>query len=206
VEDLLAAWRTLLSRHSSSPDIARAGRALLACWAQPHRRYHDVDHLRSILGYVDQLADCADNIDAVRLAAWYHDAVFDARPDDEERSAVRAEVDLAALGVGTSLVDEVAHLVRMTARHDPEPGDRDAEVLSDADLASLALPTEAYRRNSAAIRTEFAHVADEVFQAGRARIVERLLAAPSLYRTSAARRWWEAAARANLIRELSTLR
>lgn len=205
MEDLLSAWCTLVARHCDSPDIDAVGRALLARWAEPHRRYHDLDHLRDILGYVDVLADYAADADAVRLAAWYHDAVFAGRPDDEELSARRAESDLLALGVAAAFIAEVTRLIRMTASHNPTPGDRDAEVLSDADLASLALPDERYRRNSAAIRTEYAHVPDEAYRLRRVRIVDALLAAPALYRTPMARQRWEAGARANLASEAAFL-
>jgi len=205
VQELAQVWQALVGRHSSSPLIDEVGRALLDSWSDPRRRYHDINHLRDILGYVDLLADYADDADAVRLAAWYHDAVFEARPDDEERSACQAEADLTRLGVAADFVAEVVRLVRMTAGHNPAHGDRDAEVLSDADLASLALPVEQYRRNSADIRLEFAHVPDEVFRSGRAAIIAALLAANSLYRTPAARDRWEAAARANLKAELDAL-
>ena len=205
MQELAQVWQALVGRHSSSPLIDEVGRALLDSWSDPRRRYHDINHLRDILGYVDLLADYADDADAVRLAAWYHDAVFEARPDDEERSACQAEADLTRLGVAADFVAEVVRLVRMTAGHNPAHGDRAAEVLSDADLASLALPVEQYRRNSADIRLEFAHVPDEVFRSGRAAIIAALLAANSLYRTPAARDRWEAAARANLKAELDAL-
>lgn len=205
MQDLVRVWHALLGRHSSSPLIDDVGRALLRSWSDPRRRYHDINHLRAILGYVDLLADYADDADAVRLAAWYHDAVFEARPDDEERSACQAEADLTRLGVTAEFVAEVVRLVRMTAAHNPAPGDRDAEVLSDADLASLALPSEQYRRNSTDIRIEFAHVADDAFRSGRAAIIAALLAANSVYRTPAAQARWEAAARANLADELAAL-
>ncbi|CAN5220947.1 hypothetical protein BH11ACT7_BH11ACT7_03130 [soil metagenome] len=154
---------------------------------------------------MEELADYAEDLDAVRLAAWYHDAVYAGRPDDEELSAQLAESDLTALAVPAALVAEVARLVRMTVEHDPAPGDRNAEVLSDADLAVLALPPEQYRHNSALIRTEYAHVPDDTFRAGRAKVIENLLAGPDLYRTPQGRRRWEAAARANLSAELATL-
>ena len=205
VQDLVQAWHALLARHSSSPGVDDVGRALLDSWSDPRRRYHDIGHLRDILGYVDVLAEHAADADAVRLAAWYHDAVFEARPDDEELSAQQAEADLRALGVAGEFIAEVARLIRMTAAHNPAPGDRDAEVLSDADLASLAVPAEQYRHNSAAIRIEFAHVCDDVFRAGRAAIIAALLAGPSLYRTGVARGRWEAAAWANLAEELAVL-
>ena len=205
MQELEQAWRTLLARHSTSADIDTIGKALLARWSDPRRRYHDIGHLRDILAYVEVLADHAADADAVRLAAWYYDAVFEARPDDEELSARKAEQDLLGLGAAPDFVAEVVRLVRMTAAHNPTAGDRDAEVLSDADLAALAVAPEQYRRNSADIRIEFAHIADDVFRSGRAAIIAALLAAPTLYRTPVARERWELAARANLRAELGEL-
>jgi predicted metal-dependent HD superfamily phosphohydrolase len=92
-----------------------------------------------------------------------------------------------------------------TVTHDPAAGDRNGEVLSDADLATLALPPDAYQENSVAIRGEYAHVADDAFRGGRTRMIESLLAAPNLYRTPWARERWESAARDNLTAELRSL-
>lgn len=181
------------------------GRALLASWSEPHRRYHSVDHLHDILSHVEELADYAADADAVRLAAWFHDAVYAGLPDDEERSARRAEADLARLGLDPKLVAEVARLVRLTITHDPAPGDRNGEVLSDADLAALALPRDAYVRNSAAIRAEYTHVSDEAFRKGRMQVLVALLGGPGVFRTEFARREWEGPAQGNLRAELATL-
>ncbi len=205
MKDLLDIWAALISRHSRDPDAVETGRALLAAWSEPHRRYHGVAHLRDVLAGVEELADLAEDADAVRLAAWYHDCVYNGLPDDEERSAVRAELDLSRLGVVGQLIDEVARLVRMTVSHDPAPGDRNAEVLSDADLAALALPAESYRRNTAAIRAEYAHVPDDVFRKGRRLVLHALLEGPGVFRTEPGRQRWEAAAQRNLRAELTGL-
>jgi predicted metal-dependent HD superfamily phosphohydrolase len=202
--DLLEAWQALIRAHTSV-DARDTGRALLASWAEPDRRYHTADHLRDVLSRVDELAAHASDPDAVRLAAWYHDAVYRGAPDDEENSARRAEAELTALGVAPALVAEVARLVRLTAAHDPPAGDRNGETLSDADLAILAVEPERYRRNTAAVRAEYAHVPEDTFRSGRARIIRALLAAPALYRTPVGRHQWEQRARANLAAELRDL-
>lgn len=205
MQDLLDAWAALIGRHTRDPDAAATGRALLDAWAQPHRRYHSVAHLRDILSTVEELADFAEDADAVRLAAWYHDSVYNGLPDDEERSAQRAEQDLSRLGVVAQLVDEVVRLVRMTVTHDPAPGDRNGEVLSDADLAALALPRESYRRNSDAIRAEYAHIPDEAFRKGRTQVLVGLLEGQGVFRTPSGRQRWEPTAQRNLRAELAAL-
>ncbi len=195
----------LLARHTASPDAGAVGAAMLARWSEPHRRYHDTAHLQGVLDAVDALAEHADDPDAVRMAAWYHDAVYAGAPDDEENSALLAEADLRSLQVPAALVDEVTRLVRLTVEHDPGPADRNGQVLSDADLAELAVAPEQYRRNTERVRAEHGHVSDEDFRAGRARVIAALLAAPALYRTAQGQRLWESAARENLTAELRTL-
>ena len=204
VEDLLATWTRLIARQTPDPGAAGVGRRLLEAWSEPHRTYHSLSHLRDILARVDELGAHAEDIDAVRLAAWYHDAVYQGRPDDEERSALLAQRDLTAIGVAPGMVDEVARLVRLTVDHDPAVGDRNGEVLSDADLAALAVPAESYRQNSADIRAEYPDVSDEAFRKGRTRVLLALLRGP-VFRTDDGRRRWEAAARANLRAELFAL-
>lgn len=195
----------LLARHSTEPDATAVGRALIASWSEPHRRYHSVEHLRNILAHVEELAGYAEDADAVRLAAWYHDAVYEGRPDDEELSAQRAEAELSHLKVAPGVINEVMRLVRLTVTHDPEPGDRNGEVLSDADLAALAVPRERYVRNTAAIRAEYTHVPDEIFRKGRLQVLAALLEGPGVFRTERARQEWEAVARENLRAEFETL-
>ncbi|MCC9306664.1 HD domain-containing protein [Kitasatospora sp. RB6PN24] len=203
---LLARWCSVLSRAGATAEPAPHGRKLLDCWAEPQRRYHTTDHLLAVLDQVDALAGHAADPDAVRLAAWFHDAVY--RPDrseNEERSAALAARALRALGVPEELVAEVTRLVLLTVTHHPEPGDRNGEVLCDADLAVLGGTPERYAAYAAAVRAEYAFVPEEPFRAGRAAILRQLLALPALYRTPAARERFDSAARANLAAELATL-
>jgi predicted metal-dependent HD superfamily phosphohydrolase len=203
--ELAGAWHTLLERHSAAPCAADTGAALLAAWSQPHRRYHTITHLRDVLAHVDELAAHAEDPDAVRLAAWYHDAVYRGASDDEECSAQRAEKDLSALQLAPDLIGEVTRLVRLTATHDAAPGDRNGETLSDADLAILAVPADHYGAYTAAVRAEYAHVPRDAFRAGRAKILRALLDAPAVYRTPYGRQHWETSARSNIRAELDHL-
>jgi predicted metal-dependent HD superfamily phosphohydrolase len=202
---LTRAWAILIGRHTADPRAAAIGHALLACWGEPHRRYHALCHLREVLTHVEEVADYAADPDAVRLAAWYHDSVYQGRSDDEERSAQRAEADLAALGVAPSFVAEVARLVRVTMGHHPTHHDRNGEALCDADLAVLGVEPDRYRANTAAVRAEYDHVPDSDFRARRARVVRALLAGPAVFHTPLARSRWESRARDNLTAELRSL-
>ncbi|WP_157253097.1 HD domain-containing protein [Nonomuraea typhae] len=189
----------------SSPAAHALRAELVARWSEPHRHYHTLDHLHAVLAAVDDLADLAEDAAAVRLAAWFHDAVYDGRPGwDEERSAQLAQRRLPGAGVAAARVGEVARLVRLTAAHDTlRDDDANGAVLCDADLAVLGRP--GYAAYAAAVRREYAHVPDDLFAQGRAAVLRRLLAVPRLYRTERARELWEERARRNMTAELGSL-
>jgi predicted metal-dependent HD superfamily phosphohydrolase len=197
------AWAQLAG---DSPTSRTEWAAVVAAWSEPHRRYHDLAHLAAVLGLVGELAGAATDPDAVRLAAWYHDVVYDPRRDDNEQvSAERARAGLRGL-VPPERVEEVVRMVLLTAGHDPAPDDADGAVLCDADLAVLAGPPEAYAAYASAVREEYGHLSDAEFTAGRTAVLEHLLALPALYRLPAVAREWTPRARANLAAELSLLR
>jgi predicted metal-dependent HD superfamily phosphohydrolase len=177
--------------------------ALLAAYADPVRGYHDALHLTEVLDRIGELtaAGTLDDGPEVRLAAWFHDGVYDGQRGDEDRSAVWAEDALADTGHAR----EVARLVRLTEHHDPAPDDLPGQVLSDADLAILAAPTARYDAYVAGVRRDYAFLTDADFAAGRAAVLRDLTRRARLFHTAYARERWEPDARANLARELAGL-
>lgn len=191
-----------------TPENTRLGEDLVARWAEPHRRYHTLDHLTRVLDGVDEFGDFADDVSAVQFAAWFHDAVYDggtASADNEELSAQLAEAELPALGVPEARIAEVARLVRLTKGHAVADGDRNGAVLCDADLAVLGGDAAAYGAYAEAIRQEYAEVPDELFRPGRAAVLRGLLELPELFRTPIAVQRYDARARANLSAEIAAL-
>lgn len=186
-----------------SPDLRDE---VAAAYADPARGYHDTRHLTEVLTRLDELAEAGTAYDAtaVLLAAWFHDAVYDGERDAEERSATWAEDALAPV-LPAPVVAEVARLVRLTETHQPDDADLNGCALSDADLAILAAPEERYVQYVAAVRREYAHLPDDVFDDGRAAVLGALADKPHLFHTTYARERWEAPARANLERELAGL-
>ncbi len=188
------------------PDGGDLRDALLAAWSAPDRGYHDLRHLAEVLDRLDELTAAGVEHEAATtaLAAWFHDAVYDAAPGDEERSARWATEALPPL-VGAAVAAEVARLVLVTEHHRPTPGDLDGAALTDADLAILAADAARYEEYAAAVRREYAHVSDTDFRMGRAAVLEDLLTKPALFHTAYALEQWEAPARANVTAELARL-
>lgn len=194
------------SHHWPLKDADPLRDALLDAYAAPDRHFHDVRYLAEVLDAVAELARAGNAFDplAVTLAAWFRRSVYAGERDDDERSAVRAEDDLAG-AVDPALVREVARLIRDTETLSPEPGDANAAALSDASLCMLASPPPRYDAYVRGVRLEYPHLADDEFRAGRTLVVEGLLARPRIYHSERGCEQWEAAARANLERELTAL-
>lgn len=193
-------------QHWPLPEAAALRDELTAAYADSSRHYHDLRHLTEVLDRLDELAEAGVEYDrtTVQLAAWFHDAVYDGERDAEERSATWAELALPAY-CKKRVVEEVARLVRLTEEHRPEKGDTAGAALSDADLGILAAKRSRYDEYAAAVRSEYAHLGAEEFDAGRAQVLRSLLERKWIFRTDHARRAWEAKARANIDRELASL-
>lgn len=208
---LLRRWQKLggLPSGTTSAQWESVGHDLLTRWTEPHRHYHALPHLSSVLRVVSMLERSGELRGvpqrAVALAGWFHDAVYAGEAgNDEEESAQLAQRQLAGHLPDTE-VAEVARLVRVTATHTPENDDAAGAVLVDADLEILGRDASEYQRYTAAVRADYAHVPDEQFAAGRAAVLRRLLETPRLFRTTTGYSRWEAAARKNLESELNQL-
>ncbi|MFE1168903.1 metal-dependent phosphohydrolase [Nocardiopsis sp. NPDC058789] len=200
---LAASWRQLAGEDCDSRAV---GDELLGRWSEDHRRYHTLSHLWSTLRAVDVLQDEARDVDAVRYAVWFHDAVHEGNPGhDEDQSEALAHRLLALLGKDPVLISEVVRLVGVTRDHRPEPGDANGAVLSDADLSTLAGAPEKYLAYTSAVRAEYWRYPDRVFRAGRLRVLRSLLESPHLFHTEFGRTHWEPRARSNMLAEVDRL-
>lgn len=190
---------------TQTPYLTEAEREqLLSRWREPHRKYHDLDHLRTVLTALDEFSSAGVSFDreAVTLAAWFHDAIYEVgAPDNEDQSAVLAETMLA----GRSCANEVARLVRVTASHDVALTDLNASALCDADLSILASDSSRYSRYCADVRDEYSRFEDSVYRAGRTRVLDHFLTLERIFNTEFGYENWELRARRNLKAELRSL-
>ncbi len=146
--------------------------------------------------------------DALVLAILFHDAIYDGRRvDNETASAALARNHLRDLGVSSARIDRVEHLILATRHRAEDIADADADtaLLLDLDLAILAASSDRFQVFVTGVRQEYAHVPDDTWQTGRARVLKSFIARRQIYTTPALAAFWEAAARANVTRELECL-
>jgi predicted metal-dependent HD superfamily phosphohydrolase len=195
----------LLRRLGAVGDPRSLADAVVAAWAEPARRYHDLEHLRDCLAELDRAPSERIDRDRVEAALWFHDAVYDPRAaDNETRSAKWAGASLAELGVARTVADDVARLVLLTRHAGPAP-DPAGGLLCDIDLAVLGRDSDAFDAYEHRIRAEYAWVPAADYRAARRQILAGLLARPTLYQTPYFRGRLETAARVNLSRALVEL-
>lgn len=213
----LITWWTLdvrgvAARAPGNDVVARAGRELLARWNEPGRRYHTTTHLVEMFGALEELEDAGEVDDrqcsVARLAAWFHDSVYDcaARSGyNEADSAVLARDTLQRLNFGGADLKAIDRLIRLTARHDADAAEPLDAAFHDSDLWILSAPRERFDGYCDQIREEYSAVPDAAYRDGRAAILRPLLHRDRIYRTSHALHTWETPARINLGRELARL-
>ena len=211
----LITWWTLdvadLAPGAHSDAVRAVGEDLLRRLGEEHRSYHTARHVVEMFWALEDLEHAgvltSRESALARVAAWFHDAVYDTTTSGAENeidSAALAVRDLTALGFATEDVATVRDLVLSTHDHDLT-GTPLAGAFHDADLWILSSPPGRYDEYTLQVRAEYAAVPDDVFRAARASILRPFLDRETIYATEFARESWEDAARVNLAAELGLL-
>lgn len=148
---------------------------------EPHRKYHNLDHIESILNKIPLFIEAYDlkdiHVTVLQYMTWYHDVVY-----------VPGRSDIPAS-------NHKMHTNPLTFL---------SAIFFDLDLADMG--TESYVENSFKIREEFGEFSDLEWLAGRQKFLSDFLSRPFIYHTSLGYKLWEERARFNMNMELSYLK
>jgi predicted metal-dependent HD superfamily phosphohydrolase len=201
----LARWRRSWRELGQADADEALFHRLVACWSEPHRHYHTLQHLYECLDLFEGVRQTAQRPGEIELALWFHDAFYDPRREDnEERSAEWARDSVLEAGLDATTAGRL-HALVMATRHEAVPQDADAQLLVDVDLAILGSEPARFDESDEQIRLEYAHVPEDEFRAGRRRVLGEFLARPRLYSTGYFHSRFERQARENLERALARL-
>ena len=197
-----SAWRQL-GASSASENLYHQ---LVACYSEPHRKYHTIQHLNECLTHFESVSALADHGGEVELALWFHDAIYDTtKKDNEKRSAEWARDSVLAAGVSSEKADRIYELI-MATMHKAVPSGRDAEVLVDIDLGILGAEAARFDEYEEQVREEYSWVPEALYRAARAKVLEQFVSRDWIYSTDFFRDKYEARARDNIARSLARLR
>ena len=196
------AWRQL-GASMASEDLYHQ---LVACYSEPHRKYHTIQHLNECLTHFESIGALADHADEVELALWFHDAIYDtSKKDNEKRSAEWARDSVLAAGVSSEKANRIFELV-MATTHNVLPEGRDAEILVDIDLGILGADGARFDSYEVQVREEYSFVPEFQYRQARRKVLEEFVNRKWIYSTEPFRSNYEARARDNIARSIARLR
>lgn len=184
---------------------------VIDAYNEPHRKYHNLDHIQSILDKIPLFEKAYGFGSDVRLwielIAWYHDVVYvpgPQQPSNEFVSAGKFKSDmwkgLIPLDRDDDFVVEEIWSAIYGTRHHKTPANWIAAIFFDLDLADMG--TDSYVENSFKIREEFGQFTDLEWLTGRRKFLADFLSRPFIYHTSLGYKLWEDKARRNMELEL----
>jgi predicted metal-dependent HD superfamily phosphohydrolase len=182
-----------------------------ACIREAHREeerhYHTLAHLNDCLEALDEARAQAlvPNADAIELALWFHDLIYDPRANNNElESAHIAESCLMQAGADQSLMADVKRLILSTKDHRHD-GWEVAQWMLDIDLSIFGQQEERFLEYERQIRKEYEWVLEKAYREARVHILAGFLERPRIYQTQYFYDRLEAQARTNLERLIRSL-
>ncbi len=192
-------WRGCLLE--AAPDrSADIHQRLIDGYREPQRYYHTLEHIEHCLRMFDDCRELLQTPDAVELAVWFHDVVFEpGQPDNELRSAGLYR-EFASGVHAEALVDHVHGLIMATLHNGFALEGTDVEYVVDIDLSSFGLSWDEFLHDSENLRRENPHLEDSAYYRNQGYFQNRLLERPRFFLSDFFYQRFETQARSNLAR------
>ena len=187
-----------------SPDAQTVFADLRRRYDEPFRQYHNLRHILDCLRLCDEIGPLLVDRDAVEIALWFHDAVYDRGASTNELRSAELFLSVSA-GASFMFRHRVCDHILAT-RHSTTVRDPDRRFLVDIDLSGFGAPWDEFMRNGALLREECCDQDDVRYHFGQVAFLSRLQERRHFFATDYFRARYEATARDNLRRVLADLR
>ncbi|MFC1665101.1 hypothetical protein ACFL17_05665 [Pseudomonadota bacterium] len=180
-------------------------RELIDHYNEPHRFYHTTGHIQKCLDQLDLAAHEMGDPEAVEMAIWFHDAIYEMDGSENELKSADYFQRCSDQVMTPEFQQKVFEMI-LTTIHDRTIPQDDARYVVDVDLSSLGSAWDGFREDSDAIRKEKINLSDKEFFAIQCPFLQSLLNRPRIFFTDFYRDLYESRARANIQRQLDTCR
>jgi len=187
--------------------------AIETAYAEPHRAYHTMAHIASLLRTAESFYVAEADMPRMRAFIIYHDFYYETADmalfaQNENRSADRAARFLKAAGADDVFTASVHSLIVATRTHKVDNAiDPVGALAIDIDMMILASPQAEYDAYAKGIRREFAHFSDDAFYTARLeKFLEPVLESERLFMTPRVHTYFTAQARSNIRREAGNIK
>lgn len=155
---------------------------LYSYYSSDERYYHSTGHIHFCLTQFDQVKRYLDSPDAVEMAIWFHDVIYERGACDNEYQSALFFKEYVAQKLTPEFTEQVYNLILDTT-HKHTPTTQDGQYLADIDLSSMALPWQEFMRDSSNVRAECNHLCDKEFYPKQLAFLESLLARQQFFYT-----------------------
>ena len=193
----IALWQRCL--RNGADDACDVFEVIERCYGEAHRRYHTPQHIDHCLGQFDLAVDHIHDADAVEMALWFHDVIYDVPVANNELRSAELFKQLSAGRVNESFGTNVYEMIMITT-HQDIPVRHDDKYIVDVDLSSFGMPWEECKRDSENVREEFAHKSDRDFFSNHIKFLQSLMDRPTFFSSTFFRERYEENARKNVRR------
>jgi len=192
---------SLCERCGVSRDYSKAVyEDLLIRYTEEHRSYHNIEHIDHMLGVS---RECGVVDDAIEMAIWFHDVIYDPRAKYNERESADWFLHQYKGKLLSDFMSEVERLIMATDPTQERSGDAKEDLIVDIDLSVLGAAPSRYLSYATAVRQEYSFVPDDVFAEARSKILNTMLSS-TIYVTEHFVAL-ERQARSNMVEEIQRL-
>ena len=202
-ERFTALWVRCLNAGTAN-DADEVFSTVLAHYSESHRKYHTPRHIDHCLRQFDLAADQVEDQDAVEMAIWFHDIIYDLPPTENELKSAVLFHDTTKGRVDPVFSRTVYDMILITM-HKVAPSRNDDKLLVDVDLSSFGLPWKEFKKDSENVREEFSDKSDKDFYSAHMKFMQSLLDRPSFFSSDYFRSKLEDSARSNVHRLMEEL-
>jgi predicted metal-dependent HD superfamily phosphohydrolase len=143
-------------------------------WNEKHRYYHNTNHLVQILQDIENDFQFKSlNIyekHALLLAAFYHDAVYNPKKEDNEDQSIKLFI-ASFKGKDIKMIDKVCDLIEVT-KHRKRPFKKLEKIMWDADNSGFKKGYDHLMRTEKLIQKEYSYLPKEKFREGKIKFLE----------------------------------
>ena len=147
---------------------------IVNAYTSPDRHYHNLQHVLKVVENVEAYNGKDDDKLILKLAAWFHDIIYNPdNHDNELKSAELFEALIKDTGMPYKNIERVKQLILLTKNHFNASTNIE-KAFADADLAIFAEDTNTYSNYASGLRKEYAHLDDNSYFKGRLEFLENI--------------------------------
>ena len=171
-------------------------------YSQTQRYYHNQQHIVECLALYEQIKHKLKDANAVLIAIWFHDAVYDPQAKDNEQQSAEMMKAYCSEFLEQFRLNKIYDWIIATQFHRPID-DPDLQYLLDIDLLILGSSPERFQQYESQIQQEYAWVDPHIFKVKRREVLQAFRLQVQIYQTEYFQKKFSTQAQQNLDRALS---